>query len=103
MPDATSSTDLSINYALPLTILGPRSEFFFRFVIDNIFNQATIDGPNETIDTNRTDSTLQAFNPFTTTPVEGVNYRKGPLFGQAISASGYQSPRTFYFSGGFRF
>lgn len=101
--DAVKSTDLSVNYVLPMAILGPKSEFFVRFVIDNLFNQATIDGPNETIDTNRTDATLQAFNPFTTTPVEGVHYRKGPLFGQAISAAGYQTPRTFHVSGGFRF
>ena len=50
-----------------------------------------------------TDPTLQTFNPFTETPVEGVHYRLGPDFGNAISAAAYQTPRSFYFSGGFRF
>ena len=102
-PDTIVSTDLSVNYVLPVRILGPKSEFFFRFVVDNLFNQATIDSPNETILVNRTDSTLKAFNPFTETPIEGVHWTKGPDFGKAISAAGYQTPRTFYMGGGFRF
>ncbi len=101
--DTIYTTDLSVNYALPLKALGPRAEFFLRFVMDNVFNASAIDGPNGTVLTSATDSTLQSFNPFTTTPVENVNYRLGPDFGKAISASAYQTPRSFYFSGGFRF
>jgi hypothetical protein len=101
--DTIISTDLSVNYAIPFRVIGPRSEFFFRFVVDNLFNGAGIDGPNGTVLTNATDTTLQPFNPFTTTPVENVHYRLGPAFGTAISASAYQTPRSFYFSGGFRF
>jgi hypothetical protein len=35
--------------------------------------------------------------------VEGVNWKKGPSFGQAISPNSYQSPRDYSFSVGFRF
>ena len=101
--DTISATDLSINYAFPVRVLGPKSEFFLRFVVDNLFNQTGIDGPNDTVLTASTDTTLLPFNPFTETPVEGVHYRLGPSYGQALSASAYQTSRTFYFSGGFRF
>ncbi|HXO20124.1 MAG TPA: hypothetical protein VOA87_09415 [Thermoanaerobaculia bacterium] len=43
------------------------------------------------------------FNPFTTTPVEHVNWEKGPRFGQAINPLGFQQPRTYRFSVGIRF
>jgi len=46
------------------------------------------------------------FNPFTTQPVEGVNWRKGvgpPAFGAPTSRFAYQTPRTFQFSLGLRF
>jgi hypothetical protein len=56
-----------------------------------------------TILTNRTDSTLARFNPFTETPVEGVNWKKGTAFGNANSRYAYQYPRSFDFSVGFRF
>jgi hypothetical protein len=101
--DTLVSTDLSINYTLPFRALGPKAQFFFRFVMDNLFNADAIDGPNGTVLTNATDTTLQAFNPFVTTPVEGVHYRLGPDFGKAISSGAYQTPRSFYMSGGFRF
>ena len=48
-------------------------------------------------------STLAAFNPFTETPVEGVNWKKGPSYGQPTSPNSYQAPRDFSFSVGFRF
>jgi hypothetical protein len=101
--DTVFSTDLSVNYALPFRPLGSKSEFFLRFVWDNVFNQHAIDGPNGTVLTNATDSTLQPFNPFNTTPIEGVHYKLGPEFGKALSASAFQTPRSFYMSGGFRF
>jgi hypothetical protein len=101
--DTIVSTDLSINWILPVKVLGPKSQFFLRFIVDNLFNQAAVDGPNDTVNTNNTDSRLQPFNPFTETPVEGVHYALGPDYGKAISASGWQVPRQFQISGGFRF
>jgi hypothetical protein len=67
--------------------------------MNNVFNNHALTSTNTTLVT----TGLAAFNPFTTTPVEGVNYSKGPAFGQASSPSSYQSPRDFYFSVGFRF
>ena len=101
--DTIVATDLSINWNVPVKFLGPKSQFFARFVIDNLWNQAAIDGPNDTVLTNNTDSTLALFDPFTQTPVEGVHYRLGPDYGGAISAAAWQLPRTISFSAGFRF
>jgi hypothetical protein len=44
-----------------------------------------------------------AFDPFTTTPVRGVNWDYGPIFGQAVNRFGYTTPRTFRMSFGLRF
>lgn len=44
-----------------------------------------------------------AFNPFTETPVEGVNWVKGPNFGKPTNALGFQQPRTYRFAVGVRF
>jgi len=46
---------------------------------------------------------LAAFNPFTQEPIEGVNWRLGPTFGQAASRFAYTTPRTFRFNFGVRF
>ena len=44
-----------------------------------------------------------AFNPFTETPVRGVNWDLGPSFGEPSSRFAYQTPRTFRISFGARF
>jgi hypothetical protein len=76
-------------------------------VVENLFDQSAQDGSgNETVLTASNQNaarTLQAFNPFTTTPVLGVHYELGPDFGRPISADDYQNPRSVYFSIGFRF
>jgi hypothetical protein len=51
----------------------------------------------------KNDDSLVPFNPFTETPVEGTNWRKGDSWGEAQSDSDYQQPRTFRFSVGLRF
>ena len=43
------------------------------------------------------------FNPFTTTPVQGVNWAKGPIFGTAVNRLAWTSPRQFRLSFGVRF
>jgi len=61
---------------------------------------------NTTVLTNANSSGVTPFNPFTTQPVEGVNWRKGvgpPAFGAPTSRFAYQTPRTFQFSLGLRF
>ena len=49
------------------------------------------------------DSTLAAFNPFTTAPVEGTNWKKGAAYGTPLSRWAYELPRTYDFSVGVRF
>jgi len=104
--DTVSATDVSLNYYLPVGITK-RSEFFLRFVVDNLFNQAAQDGSgNETVYTFANQNparTMQAFNPFTTEPVQGLHYELGPNFGQPLAAADYQTSRTYSFAVGFRF
>ncbi|NOT26669.1 MAG: TonB-dependent receptor [Acidobacteria bacterium] len=99
--DAAASTDLSLNVSAP--ILRDRLRVFARFVLGNIFNQAVVTRPDDTVLTAVLDPALALFNPFTQSPVEGVHYRLGPTYGQALSADGWQRPRWFAFSAGFRF
>jgi hypothetical protein len=50
-----------------------------------------------------TPARFQPFNPFTTTPVEGVHWAKGPNFGKALNRFAYTTPRTFLTTFGVRF
>ena len=74
----------------------------------NVFqNGGGVDLGN-TIDTSvltnaTTASTYAAFNPFTTTPVQGTNWALGPKFGQALTRFAYTSPRELRLSFGVRF
>jgi len=100
--DSIWRTDLSLSWNRPLTS-GSKAQFFFRGVVNNVFNTLRVDSFNNTILGRSGDGTLAAFNPFTERPVEGVNWKKGPSFGQPTSPTSYQSPRDFNFSMGFRF
>jgi len=50
-----------------------------------------------------TPARFAAFNPFTTTPVRGVNWDYGPVFGTALNRFAYTTPRTVRMSFGLRF
>jgi outer membrane receptor for ferrienterochelin and colicin len=109
-------TDLSLNYAFRIGGI----DLFLKPEVVNVFNSQRIDTTSSSFfDTtvfsadNRgtcahagaggTSGPCQAFNPFTTTPVEGVNWQKGPNFGKAINPFGFQSPRTYRVGLGLRF
>ena len=100
--DGTWRTDLSLSWNHDVPSLA-RSQLFFRFVMQNIFNNMSVENFNTTILGRSSDTTMAAFNPFTEKPVEGVNWKKGPAFGQPTSPTSYQSPREYNFSVGFRF
>ncbi len=100
--DGSTATDLSLSWSHSIPGWN-RSEVFVRFVMNNVFNQHALTSFNTTVLGKANDSTLAAFNPYTTTPVEGVNWKKGPAFGEATSPASYQSPRNYYFSVGLRF
>lgn len=78
-------------------------EFFFRGILNNVFNQAAQLAGNETILTRTNDASFAFFNPFTETPVRGTHYQFGPLYGQPTGVGDYQAPREFNFSVGVRF
>jgi len=96
--DDISSTALGFNYSL---FFGD-FEIFSQLDIQNVFNEDGVIGVNTAVFTSRTDPTLQPFNPFTDTPVEGVHWRKGPNFGKATSVNNLQLPRTYILSLGVR-
>ena len=94
--DSAWRTDLSLYWNHKVV---QKSEVFLRAVFVNVFNNQALTSFNTTLVT----TGLAAFNPFTTAPVEGVNWAKGPSFGQASSPSSYQTPRDFNVSVGIRF
>jgi outer membrane receptor protein involved in Fe transport len=110
--DDVTRTDLAANYRLPL--FG--AELFVEAEVFNVFNeQAQLNGQTGTI-TSRNSATAcrnaagtavrcAAFNPFTTTPVEGTHFAYAPTFGQpaANNKAHFQLARTFQVSFGFRF
>lgn len=116
--DDVNSTDLALNYELPL---GPTSLFVQGQVINALNNQGQIGG-DVTVLTNAQSNCLQTgtttrcarWNPYAgEVPVEGVHYQKGPLFGKpttaattanvAAGSASFQLPRTYRVSLGVRF
>ena len=101
--DDISSTSLAVRYAHQV-FRG--IELFAQGDLLNIFNNDGIADPTRlgtTITTAATSTTLQPFNPFTETPIEGVHYQRAANFGQPLNNLAYQTPRTYRVSVGFRF
>jgi len=96
-------TDIAINYSFFINIGGGQLELFLQPEVVNVFNEQAIEGPNTTTLTARNDGSLETFDPFTETPVEGTHWRKGDSWGEAQNEGAYQQPRTFRFSVGLRF
>ena len=97
--DDVTATDVTINYRLRLG----RVELFVQPELINAFNGDAVINGDTTVLTAKNTSSLAAFNPFTTAPVEGTNYRFGTNFGKPRSATDYQQARTYRFSAGVRF
>jgi len=116
-------TDLAFNYVYRVP-RASRMQVFAQAQILNLFNQfqlcacgSTVFGTGSaanaggvnlqrldtTVLTPGTTSRFETFNPFTDTPVRGVNWDYGPNFGTATSRFAYTTPRTFRFSVGLRF
>jgi hypothetical protein len=102
--DDVTRTDISLNYSFFLNLGGTQLELFLQPEVLNVFNEdAVIVGNTTVYDATNRPSTYATFNPFTETPVEGVNWAKGPNFGNPRSEADYQQPRTVRFSVGLRF
>jgi hypothetical protein len=116
--EATFRTDLAANYAYKIGGLS-MVDLFFRAELLNVFNQFQLCGCGNTVFSNggsvdmrkintgvltaTTTPTFQAFNPFTQTPVENVNWAKRSNFGTQVDQFSWTTPRTFRFSVGVRF
>jgi hypothetical protein len=115
-------TDFAAMYDYGVPVGGSRMvNLFIQAQVINLFNQFQLCGcggnaafalggnvQNQTVDTAvRTNIThpalYQSFNPFTTTPVEGVHWAKSPTFGLALNRFAYTTPRTFRLTFGVRF
>jgi len=116
--DDITATDLALGYTLPIRRLG----LFVKGTVTNVFNEEGQTGGNTTVLTRRQSSCIQdargpggvaqrcaVFNPLTETPVRGVNYQLGPLFGKPTTPTtfgtqgSFQLPRTYQVSAGIRF
>jgi len=115
-------TDFSVNYAHRVGgVPGmPNLQLFAQAQIINMFNQFQLCGCAGTVFQNggattqtRIDTAIRTsvthpalyapFDPFTQTPVRGVNWDYGPTFGTALNRLAWTSPQQFRFSVGFRF
>lgn len=106
--DDVTSTNVALNWESP-SFRGVRA--FVQTDVINIFNEQAIEYPatargnviDQTVFVRRTRSSLTAFNPFTTKPVEGTHYQFSPTFGQPTNREAYQDPREYRVSLGLRF
>src|SRR6185503_821205 len=101
--DDVSATSLAVRYSRNVF---RDVQLFAQGDLLNAFNRSDIADPTRlgtTITSAATSTTLQPFNPFTETPVEGVHYQRAANFGQPLNNLAYQTPRTYRFSLGFRY
>ena len=106
--DDITSTNVGLNWESPA--FGGATVFVQTDII-NVFNEQGVEYPatargnviDQTVFVRRTRSSLTAFNPFTTEPVEGKHYQFSPTFGQPTNREAYQDPREYRVSFGVRF
>lgn len=98
-----TATDLSFNYSFTWNAFNKGFEIFLQPEVLNLFNEQGVINVDTSVADATTTSALRGFNPFTTQPVEGVNWRKGSNFGKPVVEGDYQTPRTYRFSVGIRF
>jgi hypothetical protein len=91
--DDVHRSDLSANYSFTFKDF----EIFVQPEVVNIFNEDAVIDPNLSV------RRLTTFNPFTHTPVEGIDWEKRSTFGNPQNAADFQAPREYRVSLGFRF
>jgi hypothetical protein len=109
--DDIYSTDLSLNYSFLWNAFGRQVEVYLQPEVLNVLDHDNLVDFDERIHTAGQANTAtacngapcQPFNPFTTTPVEGVHWAKRATFGEPLAENDYQDPREFRMSVGFRF
>jgi outer membrane receptor for ferrienterochelin and colicin len=112
-------TDVAVSYAYNTPGLR-RLQLFGQVQVINLFNQFQLCGCGASVSQSgggvivgRIDQTVntsvtapaqyQTFNPFTTAPVQGVNWDVAPTFGTAVNRMAYTSPRAVRLTFGVRF
>ena len=93
-------TDLALNFS---TRIANAVEIFVQPQVLNVLNRQGLIGVSTSVRTAVNSSLYQRFNPFTTAPVQGVNWDYAPTFGTARNNLDYQLPRTFTVAAGVRF
>jgi len=102
--ETTSRIDLAVNYSHPVGAGAMRPTLFGQAQILNLFNWFSVVVPDATVqDSVVARSRFQPFNPFTTSPVEGVNWARNATFGLPFGVGSYNAGRTFLVSFGARF
>jgi hypothetical protein len=113
-------TDFAANYAYSLTAGGRKLDLFVQAQVINLFANEQLCGCGGTVFQNgggvtqtRIDQTVRTsvshpslyvpFNPFTTRPVQGVNFDLAPTYGTALNRFAYTTPRQFRVGMGIRF
>ncbi len=95
--DNVTQVDLSLNYSFKWNLWNRNFEVFLQPEVLNVFDDQGV------INVNTTVTRIRNWNPFTTEPVEGVNYRYGANFGKPNNPNDINAPLTYRFSVGFRF
>ena len=111
--EASRRTDFAANYSYGIAAGARKIDLFFQAQILNLFNTFDMCGCGGTVFVNgggvalntigQAVTTRTAFNPFTTTPVEGVNWVKAANFNTPLNRAAFTSPRTLRLSFGVRF
>jgi hypothetical protein len=96
--DDIHHTDLALNYSFFWNLFGTELEVFIQPEIINLFNEDSVDNPNNTVY-----SSFFSFDPYTEEPIEGIDFERDENFGKDDSEGDFQTPRTFRISLGIRF
>jgi len=116
---ASYRTDFALNYAYGISASDRRINLFGQLQVLNVFNNFQLCGCGADVFSNggavvlsrigssvlnpTNTPSLRPFNPFTTAPIEGINWNYGSNFGTALNRFAYTSPRTLRLSLGIRF
>jgi hypothetical protein len=98
--DTIYRTDLALNFS---TRIAGTFEIFVQPQVLNVLNRRGLRGVSTSVRTAVNSAAFQPFNPFTETPVQGVNWNYASTFGHARNNLDYQLPRTFTIAAGLRF
>jgi len=98
--DNIHRSDLALNISF---FVGKNFELYLQPEVLNVFGEDGVIDTNTATFSWRNDRSLELFDPFTETPVEGVHWYKGENFGEPENENDFQLPRTFRVSVGLRF